>query len=125
LGRHPHETGFSPVKRRSLLLAATALLLAGCYSSQPTKQLAVTSECSQPVWLRVHEEAGATAAILDGQRPERLDAGATYDSSVFDNDADGISIAVSPAEGDVGEIIAVPHAEGDSVRVVLTGEQCP
>jgi hypothetical protein len=113
------------VKWRALLLTATAVLLAGCFSGAPTKKLIVTSECSQPVWIRVYEEAGAAVETFEGKRPERLDTGAVYESSVFDNDADGISVAVSPSEDEVGQVIAVPHSPGDEVRVGLSGEQCP
>jgi hypothetical protein len=113
------------VKRRWMSSIVATLLLGGCFSGEPTKALIVTSECGRPVWLRVYEEAGAAAEVFEGRRPERLDAGAVYESTVFDNDADGISLAVSPTEGEVGRIIGVPHSEGDAVRVVLQGEQCP
>lgn len=111
--------------RRVPPLTVVALLVSGCLPGDRAKDLKITSECVQPVWLRFYEEAGATAEIFQNERPLRLDPGATYDSSIFDNDPDGFSIAVSSSEGEVGKVIVVPHTEGDAVRVVLGGEQCP
>lgn len=97
-------------------LTVASLLLSGCLPGDRAKSLKVTSECVQPVWLRFYEEASATADIFQDKRPLRLDPGATYDSSIFDNDTDGFSIAVSPSEGEVGKVIVVPHSEGNDVR---------
>ena len=109
----------------AVLLAVASLLSSGCLPGDRAKDLKVTSECVQPIWLRFYEEADATAEIFQNERPLRLDPGTTYDSSIFDNDTDGFSIAVSSSEGEVGKVIVVPHSEGDAVGVVLGGERCP
>lgn len=110
---------------RLALILAGALVLASCLPGDRTKDLLATSECTQTVWLRFSEEAGATTGDLQNQRPLRVDPGATVRDSIFDNDADGISMAIAVSENDVGKIIAVPHAKEGTVRVVISGEQCP
>lgn len=107
------------------LLTVAVLLVSGCLPGDRAKDLKVTSECVQPVWLRFYEEASATGEIFQNERPLRLNPGATYDSNFFDNDPDGFSISVFSSEGEVGKVIVVPHTEGDAIRVVLGGEQCP
>lgn len=110
---------------RLAFIVAGALALASCLPGDRTKDLLATSECTQTVWLRFHEDAGATTGDLQNQRPLRVDPGTTVRDSIFDNDADGISMAIAVSEHDVGRIVAVPHTEEDNVRVVISGEQCP
>lgn len=108
-----------------ILVLAGALVLAACLPGDRTKDLLATSECGQTVWLRFYEGAGATTGDLQNQRPLRVDPGTTVRDSIFDNDADGISMAIALSEEDVGKIVVVAHTEEGPVRVVIRGEQCP
>ena len=110
---------------RLTFVLAAALALASCLPGDRAKELLATSECTQTVWLRFHEDAGATTGDFQDQRPLRVDPGTTVRDSVFDNDADGVEMAVAVSQNDVGRIIAVPHAEAGPVRAVISGEQCP
>jgi hypothetical protein len=114
-----------PLRWATPILLAAALALSSCLPGHRGKSLVVKSECTQPAWLRVSEEARATASTFENQPADRLEAGGTFRSNVFDNDVDGISMAIAGSESDVGKIIAVPHSEGDTVEVVISGERCP
>lgn len=104
---------------------AAALVLASCLPGDRAKELLATSECTRTVWLRFYEDASGAASDLQNQRPLRVDPGATIRDSIFDNNADGISMAIAASEPEVGKIVAIPHSKEGSVRVVISGEQCP
>lgn len=109
----------------ALVLIVAALALGACLPGDRGKVLIVSSECSKAAWIRVSEDAHAVASSLQSQRPVQLDAGGTIRFSVFDNDPDGLSLAVAASEADVGTTMVIPHGQGGSVRAVVSGDSCP
>jgi hypothetical protein len=105
-------------------ILAAGLLLVSCLPGDRAKDLVATSECTQTLWLRFYEDAAAVTSDLQNQRPLRVDPGATVRDRIFDNNADGISMAISVSETEVGKIVVVPHSEKSRVQVVITGGQC-
>lgn len=108
-----------------MVLAVATSVLGTCVPGDRGKVLIVSSECSRPAWIRVSEDAQATAPSFRDQRPRQLDVGATIRLSVFDNDLDGLLLTIAGSEADVGKTMLVPHVHGREVVAVVNGESCP
>lgn len=112
----------TPISR---FVVISTLILGACLPGDPAKDLAIVSGCSGPVWLRVSEDAYATAATLQDTPATQLQAGAVFQSNIFDNDTDGFTIAVSGSKDVVSKIITIHHTASRSVRVLLSDARCP
>lgn len=97
------------------------------FPGDPGKTFVVANQCKQIMWLRVSEIGQADLVTLSERKPEPVDADSPRRSygSVFDNGPDGITVAVSPVPDQLGQVVHVPHTEGDTVSFVVTPDLCP
>lgn len=110
--------------RRAVMLMGP-LLLQACVPSDRAKDLVIVNECGQVVWVRGSEVGQIEPSALSTQRPEAVGANSRLKSLAFDNDSDGISVAISRSADEVGKVVHLPHSDSDTVSFVVTPDQCP
>ena len=116
-------------RRTALPAAATlAVLLFGlvaCGSEEPARTLDVVNRCEVPVWVRYDDNPTAGADTFDDRSATPIATQASYRTALADADNDGVGVAVSATEADVGAIIPVRSEEPERLEVVLEGGACP
>jgi hypothetical protein len=110
---------------RKAMLAGLLLSLLACASEEPAKTLDITNRCDVPVWVRYDDNPGVGTQIFDDKSATPIAAQASYRASVADDENDGVAVAVSATEADVGTIIQVRSVEPERLEVVLDGDRCP
>ncbi len=110
-------------------VAALLLTVAACASDEPApapaKTLDITNRCAAPIWVRFDDDPAAATETFADKPAASIATLAGYRTSVADADHDGVAIAVSATETDVGTIIQVRSAEPDRLEAVVEGDRCP
>jgi hypothetical protein len=94
-----------------------------CASEErPRTTLDVVNRCAVPVWVRYDDDPAAGPPDFDDRSATPIAVQASYRANVPDDDNDGVAVAVSAIETDVGTIIDV---EPGRPEVALAGDRCP
>jgi hypothetical protein len=106
-------------------LAGLLLSLVTCASEEPPKTLDIINRCDAPVWVRYDDNPAAGTDAFNDKSATPIAAQASYRADVSDDGNDGVAIAVSATEADVGTIVPSRSAEPERLEVVLEGDRCP
>jgi hypothetical protein len=109
------------------VLAFFWVFQAACiFPGDPAKTLVVTNQCKETVWLRVSDIGQADPTTMAAVSPRSMDPnGSPLSYNIFDNGPDGMAVAVSTVPDQIGQVVHVPHTEGDTVSFVVTPDLCP
>jgi hypothetical protein len=106
-------------------LAGLLLSLATCASEEPAKTPAIINRCDVPAWVRYDDNPSAGTQTFNDKSATPIATQASYRADVSDGENDGVAIAVSATEAEVGTITRVPSVDPERLEVVLEGDPCP
>lgn len=109
---------------RIALCLCSSAALAACLPGDRAKTLIVSNQCSHEVWVRVRESGSAQPEDMATTRGERIAPGRAVAFSVFDNDADGLTLSATAVDGAIGQLLPVPHSDDDRRTFDIRGPSC-